>query len=473
MRNALPDSPNWLNVFDAETLLTMTPEELAEMDALLPPATVKVTYCPHPASPRQTAFLSLNDEPEVLYGGAAGGGKTDALLMAALQYVDQPGYAALLLQKTYADLSKPGCLMPRSHEWLNGLAEWSGELKQWRFPSGAVLQFGHLGSETDKYNYKSSEFQFIGFDELTQFTETQYTFLFSRLRRLRTSAIPTRMRAATNPGGPGHEWVKKRFEPHKGPSRRFVPAYLEDNPGLDIEDYEKQLNQLDHVTRAQLRRGDWSDFEGGRFRSKWFRSYRWKFPVPDMLFIEDWSGPIPLGALTVFVVVDPASRAKEANDYTVILALGVWEGRLFVLHVVRERLTIDEIIPRLGEVVNRWKPDGIGIEANGFQLALVKEARKKPWGFAVAELDPEGKDKLARALPAIIAAEHGQVYLPESADWLGDFLAELVQYTGDDKVDPHDDQVDALAYAVQMVQDYLDNGAGWSAAPGAGATKVM
>jgi predicted phage terminase large subunit-like protein len=444
------------------------------LDSYQPP-TVTVTYCPHPASPRQTAFLNLNDEPEVLYGGAAGGGKTDALLMAALQYVDQPGYAALLLQKTYADLSKPGCLMPRSHEWLNGLADWSGELKQWRFPSGSVLQFGHLGTETDKYNYKSSEFQFIGFDELTQFTETQYTFLFSRLRRLRTSNIPTRMRAATNPGGPGHEWVKKRFEPHKGPSRRFVPAYLEDNPGLDIENYERQLNQLDPVTRAQLRRGDWKDFEGGRFKSKWFKNrYRWSFPVPDMLLSDQWEGPIPLKSFAVFVVMDPASRAKEANDYTAILTLGIWEGRLLVLDVVRERLTLDDMVPRLGEVVKRWKPDAIGIEANGFQLAIVNEARKTRWGFAVTELDPQGKDKLARATPAIIAAEHGQIYLPESADWLGDFLAELVQYTGDDKVDPYDDQVDALAYAVQMVQDYLDNGGGqWSSTPGAGATMVQ
>ena len=119
------------------------------------------------------------DTEEAFYGGAAGGGKSDCLLMAALQYVDIPDYAAILFRKTYADLTLPGALMDRARDWLSGTdARWKDEEKTWLFPSGASITFGYLENEQDKFRYKSAEFQFCGFDELTQFSETQYTYLF-------------------------------------------------------------------------------------------------------------------------------------------------------------------------------------------------------------------------------------------------------------------------------------------------------
>lgn len=142
-------------------------------------------WSPHRPYGRQKLFLNdLRYEREVFYGGAAGGMKSDALLQGALEYANIPGYAALLLRRTYKDLSKPGALIHRAQEWLRDTpAHWSGTDKQWHFPSGAILQFGHLDNENDKLNYQSSEFQFIGFDEVTHFSESQYTYLFSRLRR--------------------------------------------------------------------------------------------------------------------------------------------------------------------------------------------------------------------------------------------------------------------------------------------------
>lgn len=159
----------------------LTAQEAEEIDKLLD---VPV-WCPHSPFGRQKLFLhDLHDAREAFYGGAAGGMKSDALLQAALEYVDVPGYAALLLRRTYADLSKPGALMHRAQEWLyDSPARWNGQDHQWRFPSGSVLQFGYLETESDKLKYQSSEFQFIGFDEVTQFAESQYTYLFSRLRR--------------------------------------------------------------------------------------------------------------------------------------------------------------------------------------------------------------------------------------------------------------------------------------------------
>jgi hypothetical protein len=237
-------------------------------------------YTPQDPTPRQKLFLELDNQLEVFYGGAAGGGKSSALLMAALKYVHIPGYAALLLRRSYTDLALPGALMDRAHQWLHGKAHWSGMEKKWTFPSGASLTFGYLANENDKYQYQSSEFQFIGFDELSQFTETQYTYLFSRLRRLRDSNIPLRLRSGSNPGGVGGFWVRDRFIPddftpdlaieervftkhgiddETGDTidRFFVPARLDDNPHLDQAQYELSLRNLDPVTRAQLRRGDW------------------------------------------------------------------------------------------------------------------------------------------------------------------------------------------------------------------------
>lgn len=216
-------------------------------------------YWAHEPTVPQTVFL-LHECREALFGGAAGGGKSDALLMAALQHVHEPGYAAILFRKTYADLARPGALMDRARSWLQGTdATWNEQKKTWRFPSGATLSFGYCETPADVYAYQGAEFQFVGFDELTQFDERAYLYLFSRLRRLQGSAVPLRVRAASNPGGQGHNWVRQRFL-IEGPSagRVFVPAKLEDNPHLDREEYAKSLAELDPITRAQLLEGDWS-----------------------------------------------------------------------------------------------------------------------------------------------------------------------------------------------------------------------
>ncbi|MCB0042872.1 MAG: terminase family protein [Caldilinea sp.] len=166
-------------------------------------------YIPHKPTPKQWAFLLLPHR-EAFFGGQPGGGKSDALLMGALQYADVPGYSALLLRRTYADLALPGALMDRSLEWLVGTdARWNSTTKTWTFPSGATVTFGYLENEKDKFRYQGAEFQYVGFDELTQFSETQYTYLFSRLRRLAGVNIPLRMRSAGNPPMTAEgQWVK-------------------------------------------------------------------------------------------------------------------------------------------------------------------------------------------------------------------------------------------------------------------------
>lgn len=225
--------------------------------ALLPPRRGR-DYWPSPPYPRQKEFLAL-DTDEALYGGAAGGGKSNALLMAALEYVHVPGYAALLLRRTFKDLSLPGAIMDRARDWLAGTpATWEEDAKTFTFPGGGRLTFGYLQTDKDRFRYQSAEFQFIGFDELTQFPERWYTYLSSRLRRPAKgplSKVPLRLRGASNPGGIGHEWVRRRFVDGEKP---FVPALLADNPAVDAEAYLRNLSVLDAHTARQLRDGVWA-----------------------------------------------------------------------------------------------------------------------------------------------------------------------------------------------------------------------
>lgn len=244
------------------------------IDALLAYAPAR-PWCPHIPFPKQQVFLDLNCT-EALYGGAAGSAKSDALLMAALQYVDVPGYSAILFRRTFTDLALPDAIMARAQEWLAGSrAKWHDRDKYFAFPSGARLSFGYLDADRDHLRYQSAAFQFVGFDEISQFEEAPVRFMFSRLRRPKNAAaelskVPLRLRGATNPGDIGHDWLVARYsipeEPGDGviwskdPKGRpiaFVPARLEDNPYIDQEAYEEMLEKLDPITYSQLREGKW------------------------------------------------------------------------------------------------------------------------------------------------------------------------------------------------------------------------
>mgnify|MGYP002338656772 CR=1 FL=1 len=193
----------------------------------------------------------------MFFGGAAGPGKTDALLMAALMYVDHGDYHAILFRRTYPNLEKEGSLIPRSKKWLDHTpADYNGSQHKWTFPSGATLSFGHMNYEDDRFNYNTAEFQFIGFDEATEFTEKQYRFLFSRLRKNKGNPVPLRQRSASNPIGEGFHWVRERFIKGNNPA---ILATLEDNPHIDKEEYEKSLSELDEVTKEKLLEGSWRE----------------------------------------------------------------------------------------------------------------------------------------------------------------------------------------------------------------------
>ena len=430
-----------------ELLRYLTPRELDELESLaanqLGPAFDK--YIPQAPTSRQLEFLDLTCR-EALYGGAAGGGKSSALLMAALLHVDKPGYAAILFRRTFTDLSLPDALIPRSHDWLAGTdATWDGNEYRWTFPSGATLSFGYLKAEKDKYRYQGAAFQFIGWDELTQFEETQYRYLFSRLRRLEGVDIPLRVRGASNPGGSGHEWVKQRFGlPEGDPTRPFIPARVDDNPYLDRDEYIASLSELDPITRAQLLAGDWSvRSTGGLFRREWFTTW------------DGWPVYIPRVRYWDLASTEPSDQNPDP-DWTAGALLGRQDtGTIWVLDMRRVRSTplgVKQLVRQTAEQDGRGVAICIEQEPGASGKALIDSYIRELQGYEVRGVRPTG-DKITRARPMSSYAEAGNMRLLRGP-WIGDFMDELEAFPQG----AHDDQVDAASGAFAQL------------APGSGMT---
>jgi predicted phage terminase large subunit-like protein len=380
---------------------------------------------------KQAQFLLLDNE-EVLYGGAAGGAKSSALLMAALQYVQVTGYSAILFRRTFRDLALPGALMDRSKEWLMPTdAKWQGQENTWTFPSGAKLAFGYLDTEQDKYRYQSAEFQFIGFDELTQFTEDQYRYLFSRLRRLKDSHVPLRMRSASNPGGIGHDWVKQRFMVEGlEHNRAFIPAKLTDNPYIDQPSYIRSLDNLDPITRRQYLDGDWSARHGGAmFRREWF-------PIVN-------SAPANLHKVRYWdkASTEPKPKTNPDPDYTVGFLLGELNGQYWILDIKRIRgppPTVEALIKQTAQLDGVSVPQYMEQEPGSSGVDVISHyAREVLNGFEFHGVKTTGP-KTERAGPFASAAEAKNVFVV-NASWNNTFLDEIDAFPDG----LHDDQVDA------------------------------
>ena len=252
----------------------------------------EVVFAPNPGP--QTEFLAASEQ-EVLYGGAAGGGKSFGLLADPMRYFDNPNFNGLILRRTNDELRE---LIWKSQELYPKAfpgAKWAEKKSQWTLPSGAKLWLTYLEREDDVRRYQGLAFSYIAFDELTQHpTPFAWDYMRSRLRTTDPD-LPIFMRATTNPGGAGHGWVKRMFidpapanqafvatdlssgEPLEYPeghekagqplfSRRFIPASLTDNPYLmEGGQYEANLLSLPENQRRQLLEGDWAVADGAAF----------------------------------------------------------------------------------------------------------------------------------------------------------------------------------------------------------------
>jgi predicted phage terminase large subunit-like protein len=429
------------------------------------PKPIRLTrFCPHKPTAPQAYFMGLTAR-EALYGGAAGGGKSDALLMDALQFVDEPGYAALLLRRSYKDLALPGAIMDRALEWLRPHRDvhWDAGEKTFVFPMRALvgpevpratLTFGYLATANDRYRYQGSAYQYIGFDELTQFAEDDYLYLLSRLRRLAGMTVPVRLRGGSNPGGIGHEWVRSRLIPwrdprtgrllvphdHNGRARVFVPAKLADNPFLNAQEYAESLAELPPVLRAQLLHGDWGARPPGEMFDRLDFEIVEAFDVTGAALCRAWD-----------LAGTKKRRPGHDPDWSagVLMALRP-DGSIGILDVVRRQDRPSVIADLVAQTArnDRARYGAVAIdmeqEPGSAGVAVAESYARLLLGHGFTATRSTG-DKAARAVPYSSAVRAKLVSLVE-APWNADYLSEIEAFPQESV---HDDQVDGSSLAFQ------------------------
>ena len=276
-RKTLNSSKELLNKLDNKTVTTgqVVTDDVIDEAPLKVKEEVNKNVIFQPNDGPQTDFLAA-PEIDVLYGGAAGGGKSYAMLVDPLRYAHRAAHRALILRRSMPELRE---LIDKSRELypqaFHGCKFREVE-KLWNFPSGAKVEFGFLERDADVYRYQGQAYSWIGFDEITHLpTEFAWNYLASRLRTTDSEITPY-LRCTANPGGVGAHWVKKRyispappnesFDGDDGLSRKFIPARLDDNPYLSEDGrYEQMLKALPDVQRRQLLEGNWEITEGAAF----------------------------------------------------------------------------------------------------------------------------------------------------------------------------------------------------------------
>ena len=423
-------------------------------------------------TPKQIAFLSLPHK-EALFGGAAGGGKSEALLVGALQYVDVPGYAAVLFRRTITDHKLPGGLISRAMDWLGPYTitreiKWVSDENTFYFPSGATLTFGYLDKANDKYRYKSTEFQYIGMDECTDIKEEDITYMFSRFRKLKTMNLPLRFRMASNPGGISHQFVKKRFGIKKNPitgqfqgyvkNKPFIPAFAFENPFLD-EDYYETLNELSPLERARLKEGDWDSQAAAVYDPSWF-DHRYSIKNNEYVVLHELEKVrmYHLKDLIRFTCLDSASsertglegksfRDNKPPSWSVAGTFGLVHEApfdLIWLHNFRSQCKIPMFHDKIKTIYRKWKPQFFRIQDTTADRGISQPLDAD--GLPV-KLVGDPKDKVSTSIPAQVRAERRRIWLPSEASWLRDLEDELFSWTGSPR--EVDDQIDVLSSAAQ------------------------
>lgn len=428
----------------------------------------------------QTRVLSCPADIAIV-GGAAGAGKTFALLMESGRNIDVKGYDGVIFRRTSKQVRAPGGLWDASEKLFNQLGGTPAELR-WRFSAGSTISFHHLEHEKNKYDWQGTEIPFIGFDELTHFTEGQFWYLVSRNRS--TTGIKPYVRATTNPDA--SSWVRKLIDwwigsdglpiderggvlrwfirvenklvwgdsaeeltskyPDSIPkSLTFIPGKLDDNEILNTVDpsYRANLMALPHVERMRLLGGNWNVMPsaGMYFKSHWFKETS---ELPKMKrVVRCWDR-----AATEWKDGDPGDP-----DWTVGLKLGEGiDGKYYIIDIVRERYSYGKVEELIKTVAQR---DGREVTVKGFQdpgQAGKGEAERfitQLAGFHVT-VEKINTNKETAAKPLSSQCEHGNVLLYSLCANKDDFYFEMENFPKAS----HDDIVDAASGAFNyLTQD--------------------
>lgn len=447
----------------------------------------EIVFQPNPGP--QTDFLA-SSEKEVLYGGAAGGGKSYSMLIDPLRYAHNKNHRALLLRRSMPELLELIDISRQLYPKAFPGCKFREVEKRWMFPSGATLQFSFVDSDQDVYRFQGQAYTWIGIDEITQYpTPFVWDYLRSRLRTTDPDIIPY-MRATANPGGVGGYWVKKMFVDPQEPGqsfwatdietdevlrypnseyvpeelrgkptfrRKFIPAKLSDNPYLmKSPEYLSMLASLPETQRKRLLEGDWDIADDTAFpefnRSvhtiepfdippEWHRyracDYGYTAPTAVLWFAVDFHG-------NAYVYRELYQKLLDAEQLSERIIQAEWEDPREIVGVLDTECWANrgQVGPSIAEVmINagvRWvKADkGPGSRLNGKREVHRRLSTSNPAGKPTLFIFDTCKE-LIRIMPALPLDAHN----PEDVD---------TKY-------PEDHLYDALRYGLmsRQVNTYL------------------
>ena len=356
-------------------------------------------------SRQQQKFIDATED-EVLFGGAAGGGKSYGQLIDALLFaLKWPGSRQLALRRTYSDLEESLIVQSMEMGLYHQVARYNEAKHRWTFCNGSTLKFGYCDRDASVYQYQSAQYDVVRFDELTHFSKFQYTYIGGRVRG--TNPCPKQVKSSTNPGNIGHAWVKERFidpgviekpfdimlDNGGAVSARFIPAKIRDNPFLFAADpdYQRRLERQGEAQRRMLIDGEWDVLEG-----RFFTGFRRElhvvepFPIP-----RNWRryAAIDYGLdrfAALFFAVDEQGRAVQVKEFC--------ESDLIVSKAAKELLAMigpdeePEAIYAPPDLWNRHSDTGKStadiFRENGVPLRKASNDRVDGWRNLAEWLEP-------------------------------------------------------------------------------------
>lgn len=444
-----------------------------------------------PQAGAQELFLSTKADIAV-YGGAAGSGKTYAILMEPIRHINNPKFRATFFRRNLTEITGQGGMWDSSFSLypLLDATPRAGNTLDWTFLSGANIKFAHLNLEDDKYKYKGAEIALIVFDELTGFSEEQFFYLLSRNRS--TCGVKPYIRATTNPDR--DSWVRHLLDwwidkdtglaiPERGGVLRyfirsnneliwadtpeellplanggkytikaedvksftFIPATLADNKILLEKDssYVSSLQAQNMVEQERLLHGNWNISYGD---------------LSSVLSRKDFArydSTLEIIYDKTYIVVDSANKTAEANDYSVIGVFGKIQGKFYIIDWYREKLEAPDLVRKIVDVKNKHHKlsiQAVYVERGSSGTSIMQFLREQR--VPVFELNPI-KDKFLRLNDVMGIIKSNYVHVPLNAPWAENFFIECECFRANMKhvlmrgeTKPHDDQVDVLAYGL-------------------------
>ena len=337
------------------------------------------------------------------------------------------------------------------------------------FTNKSRLKFGYLENENDKFRYQGGEWEYIGFDELTHFSKSQYIYLMSRNRN--TKGYPNVMRGTSNPGGMYHDWVKERFIDKSKPNEihemintlngkdyvtklMFIPSLLKDNPNLNYDEYVKNLMHLPDVEREALLNGNWDLAFGEVFKREHFRvisednfNERTKIDESDYWDLDEGQGDTEL---INYMTVDVAVTTNKSSDSSAF-TMGCIDCHnvKYVFKSKKKKLLSSDLLEQTLKYANIYDVTYIVVEDSSISKTFIENledaicARNLP--YVVERIKPAGRNKIARIQQYILSSyNQSKLYFIEEVD--EELVSEAINFPNA----IHDDALDSLAYFIEF-----------------------